>query len=189
MEAASRQAGAREAEAAALRASLDQVVRAAAGGSRPAAGRWDGYLGRHPATRRWLVRPMRLVWAVITLRVPRFLRTDPLFDGDWYLRQYPDVARSRLPLYWHYWRHGAAEGRDPNPFFDTDWYLARYPDVREHGMNPLDHYHRFGWTEGRDPSPGFSTIGYLRDNIDVLASGMDPLLHYLRYGAREGRKA
>jgi glycosyltransferase involved in cell wall biosynthesis/protein-L-isoaspartate O-methyltransferase len=125
--------------------------------------------------------------ALAVQRLPHPFRRNPLFDASWYLDQYPDVAGSRLGAYWHYWRHGIGEGRDPNAYFDTDWYLRRYPDVRESGMDPLDHYLRFGAAEGRDPGPRFQTRWYLNQNPDVAAAGLNPLLHFLRYGRTEGR--
>jgi hypothetical protein len=38
-----------------------------------------------------------------------------VFDKEWYLRRYPDVATSKMDPIEHYLRHGAREGRDPNP--------------------------------------------------------------------------
>jgi hypothetical protein len=35
-------------------------------------------------------------------------------DGDFYCRQYPDVAGSYLGPYYHYAHHGRYEGRAPN---------------------------------------------------------------------------
>src|SRR5688572_859494 len=70
-----------------------------------------------------------------------------LFDSDWYLSQYPDVAEAGVDPFAHYLQSGATEGREPNPLFDSDWYLSQYPDVAEAGVNPLVHYLQFGATE------------------------------------------
>ena len=56
------------------------------------------------------------------------LRT--LFDADWYLAQYEDVARSGLDPLAHYLKHGAAEGRDPGPK-DPEMILGRLLDNGE----------------------------------------------------------
>ena len=40
---------------------------------------------------------------------------NPLFDADWYLEKYPDVAVLGLDPYAHYLMFGAHEGRNPNP--------------------------------------------------------------------------
>jgi len=122
-------------------------------------------------------------------RLPWYLRPNPLFDGEWYLAQYPDVRGARWGAYWHYRRHGWREGRDPNPYFDTDWYLRNNPDVAGAGLEPLDHYLRLGGPEGRAPGPHFDATRYLRANPDVAATGQNPLLHYLRHGRPEGRVA
>jgi hypothetical protein len=77
------------------------------------------------------------------------LQKSGLFDRSWYLRQYPDVARSGSDPVEHYVLHGAGEGRNPAPGFDTGWYLASYSDVSEAQLNPLLHYIRHGKKEGR----------------------------------------
>jgi uncharacterized coiled-coil protein SlyX len=77
------------------------------------------------------------------------LRKSRLFDGDWYLRRYPDVSKRRMDPVKHYLRYGAKEGRDPGPAFSTSGYRARHPDVTEVGINPLVHYLTYGRKEGR----------------------------------------
>lgn len=77
------------------------------------------------------------------------LTTSELFDGNWYLAAYPDVAASGINPAQHYLRYGAAEGRDAGPRFSTSKYLKRYPDVARAGMNPLLHYLEFGLDEQR----------------------------------------
>ena len=72
-----------------------------------------------------------------------------LFDREWYLKQYPDVAALKIDPIRHYLRYGAKEGRDPSPRFSTWGYVDTYPDVTESGMNPFVHYVQFGLSEGR----------------------------------------
>lgn len=72
-----------------------------------------------------------------------------LFDAEWYLLEYPDVAESKADPLQHYLKLGAFEGRSPSPYFDSKWYLSEYPDIV--GINPLVHYIRFGKKEGRKP--------------------------------------
>jgi GT2 family glycosyltransferase len=72
-----------------------------------------------------------------------------LFDREWYLKQYPDVAELKMDPITHYLRYGAAEGRDPNPDFSTWGYMETYADVAAHGLNPFIHYVRYGQAEGR----------------------------------------
>jgi glycosyltransferase involved in cell wall biosynthesis len=120
-------------------------------------------------------------------RLIRYGSVSPLFDEQWYLSSYPDVAEAGIDPYSHYLAFGAKEGRFPNPLFDTSWYLERYPDVRDAGVNPLVHYLRYGASEGRDPNPLFDSDWYLQQYPDVQAAGVNPLVHYLRYGASEGR--
>ncbi len=81
------------------------------------------------------------------------LRSSPLFDADWYLTAYPDVAAGGLDPVLHYLEHGAAELRDPGPQFSTAYYLSAYQDLAESGLNPLVHYLAYGAAEGRNTRP------------------------------------
>ncbi len=75
-----------------------------------------------------------------------------LFDGEWYLSRYPDVAGSahfRDRPVEHFILHGGVEGRHPGPGFNSAAYLEQYPDVAAAGMNPLVHYLLHGRGEGR----------------------------------------
>lgn len=67
------------------------------------------------------------------------LRATPLFDGAWYLREYPAVAASGISPALHYLRRGARKGRNPGPHFDTADYVAKHPDLPRRA-NPLLHY-------------------------------------------------
>jgi O-antigen biosynthesis protein len=109
-----------------------------------------------------------------------------LFDEQWYLRTYRDVAESGLDPLGHYLSSGAAEGRTPNRLFDSTWYLRTYPDVAKGGVNPLAHYASFGAKEGREPHPDFSGRWYLEQNPEVAEAGINPLTHYLREGRTLG---
>lgn len=83
----------------------------------------------------------------------KVLLASPLFDSQWYLAQYPDVAQSNIPPVDHYLQYGATEGRQPSSAFDGKWYLEAYPDVAEAGLNPLLHFILFGQQEGRRAGP------------------------------------
>ncbi|MDZ7839287.1 MAG: glycosyltransferase family 4 protein [Gammaproteobacteria bacterium] len=71
-------------------------------------------------------------------------------DRDWYLTQYPEVARSGQTPEHHYLNEGAKKGYDPSPRFSTRYYLAANPDVAAaEDMNPLVHWELHGRKEGR----------------------------------------
>lgn len=110
-----------------------------------------------------------------------------LFDHDFYLRTYPDVAATSSNPLVHYVTTGWKEGRNPNPAFLSQWYLEAYPDVAESGTIPLVHYLKYGWKEGRNPNPIFDTRWYLGFYSDVASSGLEPLGHYLEYGLQDLR--
>ncbi|RUO71793.1 hypothetical protein [Idiomarina ramblicola] len=78
----------------------------------------------------------------------------PLFDRNWYLSQYPDLASINIDPAEHFVRYGGFESRSPSPDFDTEFYVKKYPDVLAEGMNPLLHYILHGEAEGRLPKAG-----------------------------------
>ena len=82
------------------------------------------------------------------------LLSSPLFDADWYLAEYPDIARAGLDPAHHYLNHGAGEGREPSPWFDSDHYqrqLAAQGLRVPAGQAPLLHYLRVGRAQGLSP--------------------------------------
>ena len=115
------------------------------------------------------------------------VRTSGLFDANYYVTSYPDVAGSGLDPLTHFVLHGAAEGRSPHPLFDSAYYRRRYRDVAAAAINPLAHYVRRGRIELRNPHPLFDVAHYLQANQDVAAAGLDPLRHFLDTGASEQR--
>lgn len=134
---------------------------------------------------RQALRDLRAAWQYRGER--RLIHESGLFDADWYLEIYPDVAARGADPLLHYLRFGAREGRDPNSLFSSSWYMATYPEVATGGGNPLVDYIRHGVAAKRDPSPLFSTAWYLEANPDVAKAGIHPLLHFLRHGMQEGR--
>lgn len=77
------------------------------------------------------------------------IRKSGLFDVEWYLRHYPDVAAAGIDPIRHYVVTGWQEARDPGPDFSTSAYLKANKDVAKSGINPLLHYIEFGMGEGR----------------------------------------
>lgn len=75
-------------------------------------------------------------------RDAEILKASELFDGDWYLKQYPDVHDSGMDPAEHYIRFGWRDGREPSPFFRSNVYLALNPAARRAGISPLHHYLR-----------------------------------------------
>ncbi len=85
--------------------------------------------------RAWVPRSERPMQREIDL-----LRQSGLFDADWYLAEYPDVANTGGDPAEHYLLHGAAEGRNPGPEFNTHQYLFDHPDLIDSGENPVLHF-------------------------------------------------
>src|SRR5262249_40159595 len=148
----------------------------------------------------WLATPWAIPRRLKSLRARdarspevSLVSASQLFDAEWYVRTYPDVAASGVNPAAHYFLTGAVEGRDPGPQFSTQGYFQRYPDVAETGANPLLHYLQHGVNEGRDISPismevpqtpsevaliaqseFFDGEWYLRTYPDVAEAKLDP---------------
>src|SRR5579864_1039277 len=76
------------------------------------------------------------------------IRKSGLFDAEYYLRTYPDVAERNLAPLLHYLEEGGREGRNPHPDFDAAFYLEQCRDRGEAPANPLLHYLRVGKARG-----------------------------------------
>lgn len=79
------------------------------------------------------------------------IKESSLFDADWYLATYPDVARLEMCPATHFVRYGWRLGRNPSAAFHARGYLEEYRDVALSGANPLVHYLQHGEREGRRP--------------------------------------
>lgn len=91
-----------------------------------------------------------------------------LFDRNWYLQKYADVARAGVDPIIHYLTAGWHEGRDPGPAFTTSAYLKANEDVARAGSNPLLHFIQYGLGEGRDGfGEGHSLPSLSREDTDL----------------------
>jgi len=136
-----------------------------------------------------LVRPVGQLKEICQLARDAFLiKWSGLFYGDWYLKQYKDIADARLNPLIHYLRHGAYEGRDPNPLFRSEWYLRKNPEVAAVGENPLVHYICQGAHKGLGASAYFDLNWYVSQNKSIKPVGVYPLRHFLKIGTAEGRR-
>src|SRR5512135_2141198 len=86
------------------------------------------------------------------------VRKSGLFDADYYVATYPDVARRNIDPLVHYLEEGAREGRNPHRDFDGAFYLEQCRERGEQPSNPLLHYIRIGAARGfatrRDAADG-----------------------------------
>lgn len=83
----------------------------------------------------------------------KLLKNSDLFDVNWYLKNYPDVADCQYGPEAHYLLHGSVEAYNPSNQFHTLGYLNGYPDVAKAGMQPIIHFIKHGQFEGREPDP------------------------------------
>ena len=126
------------------------------------------------------------------------------FDREWYLKEYPDIARAGIDPLNHYIQFGIQEGRwkskkdkqnRPNPHKKRAlellllgelgkhirkqlWLLWSYPRVK--AQLKLS----FRLLEKNFP---FDPIWYQVKYPDVKGTSMPPFMHFIEHGAREGR--
>lgn len=132
------------------------------------------------------------------------IRASGLFDAQWYLQKYPDVAKAGVDPLSHYMTHGAREGRKASARFDARWYVNTYPDAAASDTHPLLHYiHNRQGRVGTLSDVKALTPEQKSDATLLLASahfdaawyaetnglgkaGRQAALHYLQFGAAKG---
>ena len=87
------------------------------------------------------------------------VKASGLFDEDWYLDRYKDVAKLGIDPVEHYLWLGHKIGRSPSPEFNAPSYQKSNWDIRTAGVNPLLHYLKAGKKENRMVYP-------VRDDVD-----------------------
>lgn len=68
------------------------------------------------------------------------LRKSKLFDEEWYLNKYPDVAKSGMNPVEHFLKYGGILRRDPSVNFSSSFHLDTRPGCEKKRINPLIHY-------------------------------------------------
>ena len=81
------------------------------------------------------------------------VRASPMFDADFYLRDNPDVARSKVDPAAHFAGYGWSEFRNPSAIFDVWWYQAVHLPRAGGRVNPLLHHALVGHPLGLDTVP------------------------------------
>lgn len=119
----------------------------------------------------------------------------PRFDGNEYLKAYPDLQNAKINPLVHYLRFGYNENRiisatnddliRSSELFDEVWYHKAYK--LDQAVDAVGHYLDQGWLIGCNPSPLFDSNKYLEQNPDVRESNINPLIHYLKFGYNENR--
>lgn len=115
------------------------------------------------------------------------LENSRLFDREFYLASYQDVARAGFDPLAHYVMHGSKEGRSPNPLFDADFYAAKVSSSALKGQSQLAHYFLEGAAAGIDPHPLFDGTRYAEKYPDKASAKRNPLADFLSNGWRRNR--
>jgi len=102
------------------------------------------------------------------------IKESGLFDEEWYLNEYRDVAILQLDAVAHYVSLGEKLGRNPSPVFNVGRYSSEYRDVSNAKISPLVHYIQYGKKEGRKTFPvGVETLTHAHDG-DISGKSASP---------------
>lgn len=132
--------------------------------------------------------------------------TNRLFDPEWYLSKYPDIAQAGIDPLSHYLALGWREMRDPSVVFNRSIYGSICPDFRSGRHNPIVHYTLIGRfnnsvrkavrelhvstkdSERIMASAWFDTEWYTSEYPSVDNHVRPPLDHYMAVGWKFDRK-
>ena len=112
-----------------------------------------------------------------------------LFDREYYLTLYKDVAETGIDPLVHYVHYGDDEGRWPNKFFDPIFYRKNFRDEDCGPVCTLYHYLMFGEACGLPASSTFCAQKYIISNPQLQAWLDYPLTHYINLGYPSGLRA
>ncbi len=112
-----------------------------------------------------------------------------LFDKDFYLTNYPDVASAGIEPLLHYVNFGDWEGRLPNPVFNPNAYRDQFGAAGLHSVCALYHYAVLGEALGLKASSAFEPHRYLMSNPTLQPWLDKPLTHFLHLGRPSGLSA
>ena len=98
---------------------------------------------------RYGFSPMAWRWLFTNVANRRVLRKSGLFDKEWYLREYPDVATRGVDPVQDYLTPPHPWIRLPNPDFIPSEYAAVNLDVKVSDILPAVHYAKHDTREGR----------------------------------------
>ena len=112
-----------------------------------------------------------------------------LFDEDFYLSSYPDVAALGVKPLLHYVHFGDREGRWPNSVFDPSFYRTQFGENALRSICALYHYAALGESIGLKASKGFDPCRYLSSNPELQPWLDRPLSHFLHIGRAKGLRA
>ena len=109
-----------------------------------------------------------------------------LFDEDYYLSTYPDVASAGIQPLLHYVGFGDWEGRSPNPAFNPNFYRSQFGKEGLHSVCALYHYAVLGEALGLKASSAFSPHRYVTAYLELQPWLDRPLTHFLHIGIPQG---
>jgi len=114
----------------------------------------------------------------------------PLFDPEFYLNSYADIAQSGVHPFQHYMSSGHREIRDPSPAFKSTFYKNFYLS-QNRNVNPLLHFLEVGKSVGYSTEPSDDILAPAIDARRFAARGKDfeEFESHAGFAGRESAKA
>jgi hypothetical protein len=119
-------------------------------------------------------------WKRLAQALPHLRKLRQLFNPEFYLAKYPDVAAAGADPFRHYIEYGASEGRKPHPLFDHDYFLLRCPEAKASDEPSVVHFLRQEGASCPNPHPLFDCAAYVRAHASAFERGSNPLLHFVQ---------
>jgi glycosyltransferase involved in cell wall biosynthesis len=136
----------------------------------------------------WMTRGQRVQFIQIRKSARRILAAD-LFDGAWYVQQYPEVVSWNDAPILHWLHVGWQQGFNPHALFDVTYYQQQRctetntESAQMGALDPVTHYLCQGDRCGYAPHPLFDGAWYRQQVSDDVLGSSTALTHYLRHGA------
>jgi hypothetical protein len=109
-----------------------------------------------------------------------------LFDAQYYLTAYPDIATCGADPLLHYVEYGDREGRWPNAHFSPQTYRTQFDGETLGAVCALYHYAVLGEDLGIGSPTAFDPRRYLSSNPDIQPWLDRPMTHFLHLGKPAG---
>lgn len=103
-------------------------------------------------------------------------KSSELFDSNYYLASYPDIALAGIDPLQHYLEFGWREGRNPSPWFDSRFYIDKY-DLHRSDICPLVHYVEFGQDTGVLTRDLYNFERIVDSHSDIIGSVLELVSH------------
>ena len=143
----------------------------------------------------------RALFHYLSLGYKKGFNPSDKFNGNVYVKKYPEILTEGWNPLVHYLKFGKNEGKNDlcdknikefnlvknSGYFNYNYYKNESKLTFDSERLALLHYLEVGYKQNFNPSEKFAGDSYFNFNPDVKKHGWNPLVHYLKFGKKEGR--